>query len=269
MRKLTLGCGLLRGICTVGMIAFALTAAAGTSVAVGRVESGEPWSKITVSYALEGVDAKTDYKVAFDVMAGGLTASVTNDAAKLANGVTNTVIDTVALFGRQVTDTKAKVRVTLIANKSKDLGGVQLWENGPFWAECNIGGTAREDSGNLFTFAEADSKVKELLGPEWRLPTKAELDKLIDAACCKREWNETKRGCTFTGMADGYRGNSIFMPAAGYDEGDGRSYIGDRGGYWSSTEAGSDNAWGLRFADTLAGTDDLSPNWGMSVRAVR
>ena len=27
----------------------------------------------------------------------------------------------------------------------EDLGGVQLWENGPYWAECNVGATKPQE----------------------------------------------------------------------------------------------------------------------------
>ena len=33
-------------------------------------------------------------------------------------------------------------------------GGVQLWENGPYWAECNIGATKPEDPGYYFWWGD-------------------------------------------------------------------------------------------------------------------
>ena len=35
-----------------------------------------------------------------------------------------------------------------------DLGGVQLWENGPYWAECNVGASAPEDYGYYFWWGD-------------------------------------------------------------------------------------------------------------------
>ena len=103
-----------------GAVALAgLATAAGPTVTVGEVTAGEPWGKVTVNYTLGGTDAKTDYKVAFDVTAGGRTASVTNDAATLEDKAYAQEIDTAALFGGSVADTKAKVKVTLIALKPK------------------------------------------------------------------------------------------------------------------------------------------------------
>ena len=34
------------------------------------------------------------------------------------------------------------------------IGGVQLWENGPYWAECNIGATKPEEPGYYFWWGE-------------------------------------------------------------------------------------------------------------------
>ena len=34
------------------------------------------------------------------------------------------------------------------------LGGVQLWENGPYWAECNVGATKPEESGYYFWWGD-------------------------------------------------------------------------------------------------------------------
>ena len=137
----------------VGAVAAAgLMASAATSVTVGAVKTGEPWSTITVDYTLGGVEADLDYKVAFDVTANGVTRGVTNAAAKLAGGTASKVSDTAALFGAASADPKAKVRIVLIA--VKPLGGVQLWEDGPYWAECNVGATKPEEYGYYFWWGD-------------------------------------------------------------------------------------------------------------------
>ena len=35
-----------------------------------------------------------------------------------------------------------------------DFGGVQLWENGPYWAECNVGAARPEESGYYFWWGD-------------------------------------------------------------------------------------------------------------------
>ena len=94
-------------------------ASAAATVTLGTVQSHDPWDgQFDVSYTLSGVDAGTDYKVAFDVTAGGKTAGVTNAVARLADGNFRQTLDTLGLFGAVTTDAKAKVRVSLIAVKS-------------------------------------------------------------------------------------------------------------------------------------------------------
>lgn len=94
-------------------------ASAAATVTLGTVQSHDPWDgQFDVSYTLSGVDAGTDYKVAFDVTAAGRTAGVTNAAARLADGNFRQTLDTLGLFGAVTTDAKAKVRVSLIAVKS-------------------------------------------------------------------------------------------------------------------------------------------------------
>ena len=137
----------------VGALATAgLMAVSSPSVTVGEVSTGAPWSTVTVNYTLGGLDADLDYKVAFDVTANGVTRGVTNAAAKLTDGAASKVIDTVALFGAAKADPKAKVRVSLIA--VKPLPGVQLWEGGPYWAECNVGATKPEEFGYYFWWGD-------------------------------------------------------------------------------------------------------------------
>ena len=46
-------------------------------------------------------------------------------------------------------------RVTVTAETvAPDLGGVQLWENGPYWAECNVGATKPEEYGYYFWWGD-------------------------------------------------------------------------------------------------------------------
>ena len=44
--------------------------------------------------------------------------------------------------------------VTLSVEAEMPLGGVQLWENGPYWAECNVGATQPEEYGYYFWWGD-------------------------------------------------------------------------------------------------------------------
>ena len=145
MKKLMLGL----------VAAFAVTAFADPSVKINKVETAYPWvsgeGTIKVDYSLAGIDAEAKYKVVFEISAGGKTASVTNDAAKLIEGKQQEkAIDTVTLFGKEIVDKDAEVKISLIV----ELGGVQLWEGGPFFAECNVGATKPEEYGYYFWWGD-------------------------------------------------------------------------------------------------------------------
>ena len=258
----------LKSLLAVAAMSAGLMATAEPTVTVDKVERCDPWSTIRVSYTLGGVEEMTYYKVAFDVTANGVTRGVTNAATKVADGAqTPKAIDTVELFGKATPDTKAKVRVSLIAI-TKPLG-VQLWANGPFWAESNLGipESAYADHpeyGALYSFDDAKAEV-EKLGDGWRLPTQDEWQALLDN--CTRTWDSDKKGYTFTGKGI-FESNSIFLPAAGRVNSWGdHGGAGEFGYYWTS------DSIQLRFflhkdyaaiQNTIGGDDDR-----LSVRRVR
>lgn len=135
---------------------------------------------------------------------------------------------------------------------------VQLWENGPKFAEYNVGVTdgKAESFGGYYTWGGNQDKVNDnntgnanltgdndtatkLWGSAWRMPTQAELEALL--ANCNVEWTAVNgvNGRRFTGKVAPYNSNSIFLPAAGYYGFAGRFEEGfkgaDTGRYWSST----------------------------------
>lgn len=238
MKKLMLGL----------LVAFAVTAEAET-VTINKVETTNPWNsakgEITVGYTLAGIDSKCLYKVAFDVSANDETKGVTNDMAKLANQAYTKTIDTRTLFGKETVAKSAKVKVSLIAVTPPPAG--QLWAGGPIWAETNVGSSevaGHSEYGGLYAFDNAQTAVSA----PWRLPTDAEFQALRDN--CDRQWDDTKKGVTFTGKGV-YSVNSIFLPAAGCNYGrDSRLDAETLGVYWSSTEVDSTTAWAF-YLSTL------------------
>ena len=130
-------------------VALGLSAAAEPSLTLDEVMPGKTWNLLTVNYTLDGVSANTAYEVVFDVTVNGVTKSVTNAAAQVANKAYAKEINTTALFGEVVSDSNAKVRASLVA-----LPGVRLWENGPYFAECNVGATKPEETGYFFWWGD-------------------------------------------------------------------------------------------------------------------
>ena len=143
---------------------------------------------------------------------------------------------------------------------------------------------------NCPTYEKSESQLKEggwltdggVLAPEhdaaqahwggaWRMPTKQELDDLVN----KCDWNETTlngvKGWIVTGR-DAYKSDSIFLPCAGYGYGPSLDSAGSNGHYWSSVPNSDSNnyAWYLNF-----NSSDHSANYfysrygGQSVRPVQ
>lgn len=160
------------------------------------------------------------------------------------------------------------------------------------WAGYNVGAESPQETGSYFPWGEVSSLVKKgsganrndffLVGdlqdmPErdaatanwgskWRMPSLKEVKELIDL--CSWEWIEYKgvMGYRITGP----NGNAIFLPAAGFDNGDYRGFQGSAGLYWSTTPFGgnTDGIYLLIFNEDRYSTDTRTPNQGCSVRPV-
>ena len=151
-----------------------------------------------------------------------------------------------------------------------DVNWVQLWENGPKFAECNIGVTdgnplsygnhyswgGFENKGQTYNTGdvklEGDSDTAtKVWGSNWRMPTMGELEALF--ANCAWSYTTLKGDIhcwKFTGKGK-YSHNSVVLPAAGYAS-DGGTYAQNTDGYyWSSEpEQGTSGAYYLYLKST-------------------
>lgn len=128
------------------------------------------------------------------------------------------------------------------------------------WANCNVGANSPEEYGDYFAWGEVTSKdyyspnnythysngnyvdigsdisgtdydaATHNMGDNWRMPTKAEYDELINKCEWKLVTYRKVRGWRVTGP----NGNSIFLPLAGYMLDDWNDYASIGGFYWSS-----------------------------------
>lgn len=149
--------------------------------------------------------------------------------------------------------------VQYLASTIDSIGFVDVFNNGheyvdlglpsgTLWATMNVGADSPEDYGDYFAWGEItpnsnytyskNSKVLSLSddaananwGGAWRMPTKAELDELINSSYTTCTW--TGNGCKVTSKING---NSIFLPAAGSKSTTGYYDPGMSGGYLSNT----------------------------------
>ena len=109
--------------------------------------------------------------------------------------------------------------------------------------------------------------ARAIMGGDWRMPTKAEIQELLDYTSNKWTRVNGVYGRKFTGS----NGNSIFIPAADFRLGSsfyGREdYSGD---IWSSSLFTSrpKNAWYLNFFSDDFYVDYADRNYGLMVRGV-
>ncbi len=160
------------------------------------------------------------------------------------------------------------------------------------WATCNVGATSSEDYGDYFAWGETSPKAEYTCensitygeqmsdisgnaqydaatanwGGSWRMPTKDEMQELLDY--CEFEWIQVNG--VYGSKVIGPNGSCIFLPAAGGRYGSSLYNAGEDGDYWSSTprESNSNDAYGLGFrsGDQIVGWDYRS--YGLSVRPV-
>lgn len=132
--------------------------------------------------------------------------------------------------------------------------------SGTLWATCNVGANKPEEYGVYYNFDDAQE-----LGVE--LPTEKQIEELIGHT--KSEWCEVNgvSGRRFIGP----NGNSIFLPAAGFYDGDILIDDGSNGLYWSSSLVMEilDNARFLYFSSRNVFRDYCNLYYGQSVRPVK
>ena len=119
--------------------------------------------------------------------------------------------------------------------------------------------------------AKGYDAASQIMGGDWRMPTKAEIQELLDNT--NKEWTQVNgvNGYKFTSKKEGFLNNSIFIPAAGNCEGSSVTNVGYNGGVWSSSLDTSypNSAWYLYFYSGYCYMYGNYRYYGKSVRGVR
>ena len=120
---------------------------------------------------------------------------------------------------------------------------------------------------DLTTLLPEDDAATANWGPDWRMPTKAEWQELLDNTTVTWTTQNGVSGRLFTAA----NGNSLFLPAAGFRLYSNLFNAGSLGYYWSSSLYTDDpnGAWGLNFGSGNYGMSYYSRFDGQSVRPVR
>ena len=221
-------------------------------------------------------------------------------------------VSTSATYTATITaDTEFKANFKEFIPEYVDLG----LPSGIKWATCNVGATTPEGYGDYFAWGETEPKTtyswstykyhdsdkfsmtkyctvdnKTVLeleddaarvnwGGNWRMPTRAEQEELINTSNCTWTWT-TQNGVNGYKVTSVKNGNSIFLPAAGYRDSevhynansDGLYDAGSLGKYWSSSLYSSNSANDAYYLYSDWGYMDCSMYYiryyGLSVRAV-
>ena len=161
------------------------------------------------------------------------------------------------------------------------------------WATCNVGASSPEEYGDYFAWGETTTKSeyteensltygKQMndisgnlqydaatanWGGSWRMPTKAEMQELLDN--CTWTWT-TQEGVNGYKVTSKVNSNYIFLPAAGGRYGSSLILAGSIGYYWSSTPSDYDDydAYYLYFDSSGHSMGYNTRGDGRSVRPV-
>lgn len=159
------------------------------------------------------------------------------------------------------------------------------------WSSWNLGAGSPERAGQYIAWGEVEPKknysgnnsramgkpakdisgttndaARKQWGKTWRIPTRQEMDELVNR--CQWQWGTVKgvNGYKITGP----NGNAIFLPAAGYCQETEVRGKPDVGGYWTSTPA-ADNNMACRLyisSDRHITAADCPRSFGLLIRPV-
>ena len=203
--------------------------------------------------------------------------------------------ETVTVAIRENEETECNLELKPLANgQGGDNAGHEYVDLGLSvkWATCNVGASSPEDYGGYYAWGETEEKEEyngrdyktymnrgiNIAGTEydvahvkwggnWRMPTYAEQDELLEK--CKWKWT-TVNGVKGYKVTSKKNGNSIFLPAAGYRNGTEVDDRGSCGYYWSSSLYSSFCIYACRlyFCRGDRGWDDGGCCFGFPVRPV-
>ena len=158
MKMKTVKAMLAAAVAAAGLAAFAKPSVEISNVSLADARDG----KVSYTYTVSGDFEGKEYDLHVKVSAANGTKSAVVTHGSVTEGTVNTNVDVKALLG------KAYPHVTFFAElKKPQMGGVQLWEGGPIWAECNVGAENPEDPGYYFWWGDTVGYVYDTVNKRW------------------------------------------------------------------------------------------------------
>ena len=141
----------------VAAMAMGVMAETVNTVTVTKFNQSYPYAgKATVEYTV-ATSATLPANAVAEITITTDNASATFKQKGVVAGANTNVIDFASSFGGALRLTNASFVVTIVA----DFGGVQLWEGGPYWAECNVGAAKPTDFGYYFWWGDTVGYKRE------------------------------------------------------------------------------------------------------------
>lgn len=159
------------------------------------------------------------------------------------------------------------------------------------WSSCNLGANKPEDFGNYYGFGDGSGKKRTRDNKDYQLPQNMSSfsgDKKYDPAKRMKgerwhtptieEWKAMFENClrietVYQGVKGlkviGWNGNAIFLPYAGFRDGDRIFEETDSGCYWSSSLTNNKDAQNLYLKNAWVITAYEQKYRGLSIRPVR
>ena len=128
-----------------------------------EVFSGYPWKEVVVGYTITGtnVDADAIRLTATDKSANKSYTTFVYSVDKCSEGH-HVLRWNAATEGVKFSSANVVFTVSVVK-----LGGVQLWANGPYWAECNVGAAKPEDYGYYFWWGDTVGYKRNAANNGW------------------------------------------------------------------------------------------------------
>lgn len=145
-----------------------------------------------------------------------------------------------------------------------------LYDDETYYSKYTISkqsvGTGSFAADNKTTVETADDAARSVMGGSWRMPTKAEMQELINN--CTWTWTSVN-GIPGYNVQSKKNSNSIFLPAGGYKQSTSVSGNKTAGHYWTSSLGSvNEKAWCCTFSSSSKSVVEQTRNCGRLIRGV-